>query len=231
MEPLALPALAPVTFSALNALRPVQIPATPAIKGGKTSDNRALSVQDLTQGLFQQSLQAATLSALTEPATGSIGLAAQASTSLLAALTAPQAAADATPTPDATSNPTAVQAPHSTSAPAAVPPATVGVEPAVAQEALATGASADFALQTALRFGAGVAGQATLAPRTSDLATGLVRGAAAVPRLGNLEAHGGGPGPEAFARPQSANQRFLRSYDANPVDQRLRTAGQVDLLA
>lgn len=231
MDPLALSALAPVTFSALNALRPVQTLATPAIKGGKTSDNRVLSVQDLAQGIFQQSLQAATLSALTEqPATTSIGLVTETSASLLAALTAPQAAADTTPALDATTQPAAVQAANPTTAPTAAPPATTNVESTGAQEALATSASADSALEMALRFGVGVPGQGTLEPRNADLATGLVRDATAVPRLGNLQAHAGGPGPEAFARPQSTSQRFLRFYDASPVDPRPGGTGQVDLL-
>lgn len=77
-------------------------------------------------------------------------------------------------------------------------------------------ASLAFALETALRFGAGVGALGAPLVQTPDLATGLVRDAAAVPRQRSLQAQAGGPGPEAFAHPRVAApvQGALQAYRA-----------------
>ena len=86
-------------------------------------------------------------------------------------------------------------------------------------------------MQTALRFGAGVAAQAALAAPAADFGAGLLRDATQVLRTGNLQPHAGGPGPEAFATPQSAIQRILRSYEIAPPPSASQGSGTVDLLA
>ena len=225
MDPLAVSAFSPLTLSAASALRPL-----PAAATSKTSTATTLAIQDLAQGLFQRNLQAATLSALTEPAAGSAGLAAEATGSLLAALTAPQAPADTTATPDATTVPAAVQTAADASTSTSVPTATVPEVPA-AQNLNTISLGQDFALEAALRFGAGVAAQAAPTLQTGVLGAGLVRDAAAVPRLGNLQSHTGGPGPEAFAQRQASVQRVARTYDAIPATQGFGGAGQMDVLA
>jgi hypothetical protein len=219
MNPLSVSAIGPVTLSALSALRPVQAVAVPA-PGKSTADATTLTAQDLVQTLFQRTLQAATAFPVAEPAAGSLGLIQETTASLLASLSAPQAAATTTPALDATTNPAAVQATPATAATTdtttTTPTATVPGDVTATQDAFATSSSQDFALQTALRFGAGVSAQASPAPAATDLSAGLVRDAAAVPRLEGLQPHAGGPGPEAFAHPQAA-QRVLRSYQAIPA--------------
>lgn len=226
MDPLAISSLGPATLSALSALRPVQALAVPATQSGSTSGSPALSIQDLAQSLFQRTLQTAALFPVTEPATGSAGMALEATASLLAALNAPQSVANATPTLDATiinptTNPAASQASGSTPAtsPTATPPTTIPADVPVTQDAFASSLSPDFALQTALRFGAGVAAPAAPALAGPGLGAGLVRDAAAVPRLGNLQPKAGGPGPEAYAHPQTSIQRVLQNYQAVPAAQ------------
>jgi hypothetical protein len=92
--------------------------------------------------------------------------------------------------------------------------------------------SPDFAMQTALRFGAGVVAQAaTSGIPAPDLGTGLVRDATTVLRLENLQPHAGGPGPEAFARPESPAQRILRTYEAGSALSATQGTSAVDLLA
>lgn len=220
MSPLAVTAIGPATLSALSAPRPVQaLPVPPP--NGSTRAATALSIQNLAQTLFQRTLQTATAFPVAEPAAGSIGLIQEATASLLAALNAPQAAANPTPAPHATTNPAGPQATATTdtTAPAATPPATVPGDVAATQDAFATSSSQDFALQTALRFGAGVPGQGAPPPTATDLGVDLVRDAARVPRLGNLQPHAGGPGPEAFAPPQTPIQRMLRDYQTVPAAQ------------
>lgn len=218
MNPLSVNAIGPVTLSALSALRPVQAVAVPA-PSGNTADATTLSTQDLAQSLFQRTLQAATAFPVAEPAAGSLGLIQDVTASLLASLSAPQAAATTTPALDATTNPAAVPAAPAAAADttATTPTATVVADVTTPPDAFATSSSQDFALQTALRFGAGVSAQATPAPAAMDLSTGLVRDAVAVPRLENLQPHAGGPGPEAFTQPQAAPQRVLRGYQAVPA--------------
>jgi hypothetical protein len=227
MNPLSVSAIGPATLSALSALRPVQTVAIPAPRGS-AADATTLTAQELVQTLFQRTLQAATLFPMIEPASGSAGLVAEASTSLLAALNAPQAAANASTTPDATTNPSVVQTSESSTAPPATPPTPLPGELPATQDASLTSASAEFAMGTALRFGAGVMAQVAPNPLTATLGTGLVRDAAVVPSLGNLQGHGGGPGPEAFVHSQTQGHRNLRSYEVAPTPQ---GAGQIDLLA
>jgi hypothetical protein len=206
MDALAVNAFSPAFFSLVSAPRPVPISEPP-----KTT---TLTPQDLAQGVFQRTLQAATAFPLTEPAPGSLGLAQTATASLLAALTAPQAAADTTPTATTTVNPAAVPVADTTStAPSPTPPTPALVEVGAAQGA-ADGSGTDFALATALRFGAGVAGEATPAAAPAELGTGLVRDASTVARQEGLQAHTGSPGPEAFTRPQALLERILRTYEA-----------------
>lgn len=212
MDPLAISSLGPATLSALSALRPPQALAIPA-QTGDTPGSTTLSLQDLAQGLFQRTLQVATSFPVAEPATGSASLAQAATASLFAALNAPQATASPTPTPDATSNPAAVQAQAPIAAGTApTPTPTLAADLPAIQDTFATGSSLDFALQTALRFGAGVAPLAAPAVSTPALGPGLVRDAAAVLRLENLQPRSGGPGPEAFTQFQPAVQQVLRSY-------------------
>jgi hypothetical protein len=232
MSPLAVTAIGPATLGAFSALRPVQaLPVPPP--NGSTPATTALSIQDLAQTLFQRTLQTATAFPVAEPAAGSVGLIQEATASLLASLNAPQAAANPTPAPAATTNPAGIQAtagPSATdsTAPAAAPPATVAGDVAATQDAFATSSSQDFALQTALRFGAGVPGQGAPPPTATDMGVDLVRDAARVPRLENLQPHAGGPGPEAFAQPQTPLQRILRDYQTVPAAQ---SSVGLDLLA
>lgn len=241
MDPLALSAPAPVALSALSALRPVPAVTVPATPNNDLPGASGLSFNDLVQVLLRQSLQNATAFPTAEAATGNATLAAQATASLLAALNPPQAAATTPTVADATTNPEAVPAvdtatatPSATStpstAPTAAPPSALPVDLPATQDALAASSGLDFALSTALRFGAGVAALAGPAQATSPEGTGLVRDAGAVPRLGNLQPHAGGPGPEAFARPSFVS-RVLRTYELGPVAPGVGGPGQLDLLA
>ena len=217
MDPLAIAALGPVSLSGLSALRPVQVQTVPTAVGGTPAGSTPLTLQGLAQSLFQQTLQTAALFPVAESARENLGLVQDATVSLLAALNAPQAAATPTPTPDAIPQPTARAslAPFTTPSPT-VPPATVPADLPAIQDPFVTGSSLAFALQTALRFGAGVAVQALATPHAPELGTGLVRDAAAVPRLGSLQPHAGGPGPGAFTRPSGAGHRNLPSYPTTP---------------
>lgn len=136
--------------------------------------------------------------------------------SLLAALSAPSAA-PATPS-----------AADTTPAAAAVPPAPpaitlAGALPATpvipASEAVALprvtlpdSSTAAFALETALRFGAGVAPGPGPVEFRPDLTAAPIRDAAAVPRLPALQPQTGGPGPEAYAQPQVATPQAVNAY-------------------
>lgn len=214
MAVLSLSPLGPATLSGLTALRPV--PPLP-VTDDKASGSSALTIQDLAQGLFQRTLQASILSPLTEPEGGNLGLAPEATASLLASLTAPQAPASATPAPGATLNAAAAGTPTAAStAPSPTPPAAVQTDIPATQDTFASSSSLEFALQAALRFGAGVAGQGTPVLPNADLSTGLIRDAAAVPRLDGLQAQGGAPGPEAFTLAQATATRTLRGYEVIP---------------
>jgi len=226
MDPLAVNALSPATLSALSAVRPVQALAVPApreVASTASAPGSALTLQDLAQGMFQRTLQAATLFPLAEPATGNLGLAQEAAASLLAALTPPQAPAASTPANDATTNPATVNPAATNAADATNQASTASTattataatalpEATTPADAFATSSSLDFALETALRFGAGVQALAAPAPANPDLGAGLVRDATSVLTQGNLQPHAGGPGPEAFTHPQATVQRALRTY-------------------
>lgn len=208
MATLSVSSLAPTTLNAVNPLRSASLT--------DTTDSNTLSVNDLVQALLQQTLQKATSSPLAAPTTGAIQMAQEATASLLASLSAPQASAAPTPTSDATTNPLAVQLPSTTNTTATSPsptPATPVInDVSTVQDTFATSSTGDFAMQTALRFGAGVAGMAAPATTHSDQGTGMVRDATAVLRTGNLQPHQGGPGPEAFLRSQAHLARVLRDY-------------------
>ncbi|NWJ41612.1 MAG: hypothetical protein HXX12_11645 [Geothrix sp.] len=226
MDALSLSPLSPANLSALTALRPV--PPLP-VQDGKTTGSSALAIQDLAQGLFQRALQASIHSPVSESGGGNVGLGQEATASLLASLAAPQAPASATAPTDATTNAITQAAPST--APSATPPAAVLADAPVTQDAFASSSTLDFALQAALRFGAGVAGQGTPALATADLSTGLIRDAATVQRLGNLQAQAGAPGPEAFTLPQATTSRVLRSYEAAPIPAISAEASRVDVFA
>lgn len=247
MDAFTINPLGPANLSALSAVRPVQAVAVPAVQ---PPDTRAaavttLGLQDLTQTLFQRNLQAAALFPVATPSPGALGLPQEAAASLLAALNPPQAsaaagtvadvtaAAAAATTPAATpATPTAIQAPAPADTTPATPAATTAtLTPDLTAPPDTLNASLDLALETALRFGAGV--QALGAPTQpvgelgAPLGQGLVRDATSVLRVGNLQPHAGGPGPEAYTRPRVAASQVIRSYQALPA----ATAPGLDLLA
>jgi hypothetical protein len=229
----------PVAVGVLNTPEPVIQPVAGGLAhNGKASGTPTVTLQDLAQSLFQRNLQAATLYPATEPASGSEGLAQDAIASLLAALNPARAAANANPPAAPAANPEATQA---VTTPASVPAAstipTSATQAATAQDlpttqdAFGTSLNPDFAMQTALRFGAGVTIQAATAAATPSEGTGLVRDATAVLRMGNLQPHAGSPGPEAFAHPRTTTQQVLRTYAAVPAPAPALSAGSVDLIA
>jgi hypothetical protein len=217
MSTLTLSSMSPVTMQAVNALRPVQT-------DGK-SGSSLVNSKDFTRDLVQRSLPAFSLDPLTSSANQNAGMAQEATASLLAALTAPQAAVSSTPTLDATTQPTSPQAPST--APTAAPPLTAS-EAVPTQDPTAESASLDFALQAALRFGAGVLGSAPPAPASVGSGPGLVRDASSVVRTGSLQAHTGSPGPEAFLHPKDTLDRLHKPYQA---DSTTPTKVGLDLLA
>ena len=232
MNTLSVGPVVPLAVGVLTSALPViQPPAGSTAPNPKTAASAsALSPQGLAQSLFQRTLQAATTYPVAEPASGSSDLLQEAATSLLAALSAPQATADTTPVPTATTNPLAVQTSDTSSAAApSAPPAAIQ-DTQTAQDALAS-SSPDFAAQTALRFGAGVAAQAAVAAPVLNPGSGLVRDATSVLRLENVQPRGGGPGSGAFTNPQGSTQRFLKTYEAASVNPSPQGSGTVDLLA
>ena len=231
MDALRLSALGGISASAPNPASAQQAKAQP----GTASSSKA--VQDLAQSLFLQAFQAANALPGTEPASASAtGLAG----ALLSALASPaltgtatQAATPATTTP--ATAPAGAATGTGTSGLLATPPASalpatpaLPTETATLQAAPTDSTGVDFALQTALRFGAGVGTQADLAPQIPNLATGLVRDAAAVPPQGNLQLHTGGSGLEAFAQPRAALPQAQNPYRAPAVPE---ASLGVDLLA
>jgi hypothetical protein len=169
------------------------------------------------QGLFQQALQAST-AIFQGGAQAASALGLNDVPSLLAALAPPQAAASTTATTTTTTTP-AVPASNVAAAALAVTDASTNA-PALPDS---TGSGLDFALQTALRFGAGVGPLGTPLDRMPELSAGLVRDASAVLRTAPLQDRAGGPGPEAFA------QQAARTYRATPVP--IPEASRLDLLA
>ena len=185
------------------------VPKVQANAQDATSANVQRLAQELAQGLFRQSLQAVALAPIAEPAATIPSFDSTATASLLASLSAPQAA----PAPTQPTTTASQTLPQDLSA---------------LQDTFQTGASVDFALQTALRFGAGVVTPAGQASLPGELSAGLVRDPTAVPRLGNLQPNAGGLGPEAFAQTQAQLDRVLRTYTSPPVAE---VATQLDILA
>jgi hypothetical protein len=231
MDALSISPVAPATLSALRALPPVQAAQAQPAQAGNPPGPAALSPQNLAQTLFQQTLQATSLFPVAEPAAGSAALIQGATASLLAALAPAQAPVP--PAPDATSNPAALptSSPDSSTAPPSALPAPNVQDLPATQDPSEASLSPDFAMQTALRFGAGVVAQATTGALAADLSTGLVRDATTVLRLENLQPRAGGPGPEAFAQPGTPAQRILRTYEAGSTQSATQGAPAVDLLA
>jgi len=234
MEPIAINPIIPAALSALSPFQPAQTSVIQVSQTGKASGSAAASAQTLAQHLFHQALQSAALYPVSEPAAGSGGLTQDIATSLLSALAPPQAPAASAPSTEATANPAAPQA---QAAPSSAPSATDLSPPSLAdlpagQDAFGTSLSPDFAMETALRFGAGVVAEAAT-PGTSSTVqgTGLVRDATAVLRLENLQPRAGGPGPEAFTQPGPPAQRVLRTYDTGSTIPATQGTGTVDLLA
>lgn len=220
MDALSLSPFVPPSLGTLSAVRPVSVQ-------DKAPGSSTLSIQDLAQGLFRQALQTSLAAPVAESGPLNGGLAPEATASLLAALTAPQAAARPTPAADATTN--AITQATPSSAPSPTPPVAATELPT--QDAFANSSSLDFALQAALRFGAGVIGHGAVAPNAADLGTGLIRDAAAVPRLEGLRAQAGAPGPEAYTQSQVSAGRLLRGYEVGPPPVPSPGGGGLDLLA
>lgn len=231
MDALSISPVGPATLRALSALRPVQASRIQPTQVGNPSESPALSAQRLAQSLFQRTLRTASLYPVSESVTGSAALAQEATASLLAALPLSQTPTNVTPVSDATAKPAVPQASSSTS-PAAPPTLPAVQDLPAAQDAFATSLDPGFAMQTALRFGAGVVAQAAASGIPApDLGTGLVRDATTVLRLENLQPRTGGPGPEAFARPETPAQRILRTYETGSALSATQGTSAVDLFA
>ncbi len=219
MDPLAVKATGPVARGAHSEPRLLLAlggPASPVGDAHPTLQDRELRAAELVSG----------------PDARSLARFPEAGAALLAALSAPRAATEAPPKADAPGGaraPRDLPAPSAASTPGPVlAPATVPAGPLAVTDPFAAGSSLAFALQTALRFGAGVAGLAPASLAPAGQGPGPVRDAAPVPRLGNLQAHSGRPGPEAFPHPQVPVHRAPQGYPtALPAPQ----AGQLDLLA
>lgn len=206
MARLLVSALSPPNLQGVGALRPLDLEAS--------SKPSPQSTQDLAQNLFQQSLQAATTSAGISPGAELLLQGREASASLLASLTAPQAPADTTPTLDSTTLPSDNS---SVSTPLALSPATNGLgETLTTPDVSGTDTAIDLGLQTAMRFGAGVLGQGATDQTTISAAAELVRDATAVVRTGALRDQTTSPGPEAFPRPGEATNRLPKPYQVIP---------------
>jgi hypothetical protein len=217
MDTLAVSALAPTTLNAVNSLWSASLTVNP--------DPKPFSVNDLVQTRLQQTIQQAASSPLAAPASGVIQMAQEATASLLASLSAPQAPAAPTLTPDATTNPSAVQSPSTTdlatTTSALTSTTSLVNDVPTAQDTFDTSSTGDFAMQTAMRFGAGVAGMSAPATANSDQGTGLVRDATAVLRTSNVQPHQGGPGPDAFFHSPTNFDRVLRDYQTAAPSQPL----------
>ncbi|WLT31356.1 hypothetical protein [Geothrix sp. PMB-07] len=224
MDALSVNPLGPATVKAVGALPPLAITAPGA--------SNSLTVQDLAQSLFRQSLQAATSFPLTEPAGGLLNLAPEATAALLASLSTPQVATSSTASLSATTSPAILQptADAGSTAPSPNPAASAVSDPLPAQDAFATSSSPDFAMEAALRFGSGVIGSSPQASVSPSRSIDLVRDAAAVTRPGSVQPHAGGPGPENFLRTQTDLSRILRDYRTAPEPAQIQPEG-LDLMA
>jgi hypothetical protein len=234
MDPLSVNPISPAALAALTTLRPVQAAGTVPTQSSTLLGLPATSVQGLAQTLFQRTLQASTLFPVAEPTTGTAGWLQDVTASLLASMTKAEATVETAAVPATATSPAAVQPTDNTAAsttPPSAPPVTALPDQPANQDAFATSMSPDFAAQTALRFGAGVAAQAALAVSASDLGTELVRDATRVLRTDGLQTRSGGPGPDAFGQTQTAIQRILRTYDTAPAFSFPQSSSAVDLLA
>lgn len=209
--------------AATSAVRPAW--ATPRVQDSPTASSREV-VQGLTQDFFQRSLQSALLFPLGQSTTATSDLSGRFGNALLAGLAAPSVTE--APSTGAREDRSAALA-TDTAAPV---PSTVSAATTeslqTGQDALTGSASLEFALQTALRFGAGVGAQAAPAPAPAEFGTGLIRDAEAVARIGSLQARTGGPGSEAPSRPETLLRSALRTYQATPVQ---AETGSIDLMA
>lgn len=196
MDTLRVNALGAVGMSTLRPPSPIPKVQEVSVQGTATSPDLA---QALAKDLFQRTFQSAVLFPVADqPTSRPLGF----TDVLLGALTSPPAPATATPIqPTPSTLPVPVQA----------------ADLAAAQDALATSSSSEFAMLTALRFGAGVGALGAPALQLPGAGAGLVRDANAVARTLPLRSYAGGPGPEAFAHPQAPIQRALRIYQAPPA--------------
>jgi hypothetical protein len=164
--------------------------------------------QRLAQDLFLRTFQAMNPLTGAEQATTSPDSASGFTGTLLAALTAPPATAAAATAPDTTATLATTQA---TALPAtaalAVPELTTAT-----QAVLPDSSSVDFALQTALRFGAGVAPGAAPALQLPGAGAGPIRDATAVARQEHLLLQTGRSGAEILAQPQTALPQAVNAY-------------------
>lgn len=214
MDPLRVEALG---SAALNVPRlPLVIPK---LQADAQAAGGSAQVQALAQGLAQTLVQQTFQTAVTGLA-GSTPTGFDLTQGFTSALASALNAAQSTTSPSTTATATPVATAESGTA----TPIPGTAASAVATEALTTstpaetGASADFALLTALRFGAGVIPLAAPAVTATDLGATLVRDAAAVPRLANLQAQPGRPGPEDFTRLlQAQAPQALQAYQAVPA--------------
>lgn len=218
MDPLRVEALG---SAVLNVPRlPLAIPKWQSPTPETAAIAAQSQVQALTQGwaqtLLQPTVQAVAAGTAVPAIPGTDPT--QSFTSALAAALAPATPAPAAPTDSGTATPI----PGTAAAAAAA-------EPLATSTAVETGASADFALLTALRFGAGVIPLGAPALQAADLGATLVRDAAAVPRLPNLQPQPGRPGPGDFAHLlQTQAPQAAQAYQAVPA---AATAAGLDLLA
>lgn len=185
------------------------------------------ATQGLVQDLFLQTLQAA--GALTRAPATSPAPTPGVTDSLLAALTAtPASAATDTPTAAMAATPaTTLATDLATPLPATAAlalPELATVPPA----ALPDSSTLAFALETALRFGAGVVPGAGPAFQPPDAGAGLMRDATAVPRQPHLLLNTGRSGAEVLAQPQTGVPQAVNAYRTAAVAE--PPAG-VDLLA
>jgi len=211
MDPLRLSALGGTVVSATTPALVIPKAQPGNVQGATGASGTQNLVQSLAQDLFLRTLQATNpLTGAEQAAPAGTDLAAGLAPSLLAALTAPSAAVAATATTTTASG-------LATALPATPALATPDLTATAAQAEIPDSSSLAFALETALRFGAGVGPGAGPALALPDLGASLVRDAAAVPRLGNLQPQTGRPGPEAFTPPQVAVPQAVNAYRTSAV--------------
>lgn len=205
----------PLRLSALGGTAAMVLTPALVIPRAQQGNAQGTAAEAGVQGLFLQALQAA--NPLSQTGTASSTPAAQGVTdSLLAALTAPTATAATTATADTSTAAAAVApAPPAVTLAGATPatPVIAAAEAATAsQVTLPDSSTLAFALETALRFGAGVAPGAGPAFQLPDAGAGLMRDAAAVPRQPHLLLNTGRSGAEVLAQPQTAVPQAVNAY-------------------